>query len=694
MLVTDTAVETVPVILHISDIQFGPSCVFDSKEQMLRKLTADISRFSSEKIPWPNIIVLAGDVIDKGTLDRYENALWFIRELAKFLRIPVTEFRHRIVVVPGNHDVKREIADHQPQYKLFAFERFCTELFGVEASPFSFDRGKNFAVSMIDGEHPLVFIALNSCERISSEVVEGYLSSAVAISAMRAAQEIAGGKPATYVAVFHHNAVALETNDRLVNFYTELKDIFVCGRVSLCLHGHIHNQHVEEFATSDVGRSLITIAAGSLGISANQRPSQMGLAVPNQYNVIRLDPQRQEGKLYVRQYRPELAPIDDQDFTRGRWQEYRVFKIGGSDSSRRVFSLRSRGYIAPAAFFYGVDARHDLEPKRKGGEQMSRLLGLMKPSQRLKEAVGSEVDSAVAVDDGLLFLRSDLQDGWRPQQIDLVFDLPFVLPYDLQQIAQRHRAELSLPNKTKYMIRKIVPPILDQTAGDTSVKIHLAPISYFDIRGIENALDEPVGVGEHPQNSLRQLYFKDHALFSEGSRLPNKVVIHILVVTKDQKFLLMRRSRFVEFQNYQWSATFEEQMQGDYLNEITGVKELGDEDFFATAVRGIREELGILVDRRAITLLGICSEYENLAYNVIGIAKVDLDSDDVGSGWKLHAPDKAESARLLFLPFEQDKVFELLQNESFSLPKYGIHGEPWHSTSRIRILLGALHYFR
>jgi hypothetical protein len=66
----------------------------------------------------------------------------------------------------------------------------------------------------------------------------------------------------------------------------------------------------------------------------------------------------------------------------------------------------------------------------------------------------------------------------------------------------------------------------------------------------------------------------------------------------------------------------------------------------------------------------------------------------VDSAWKLHAPDKSESDRLLLLPFERGSVFELLQNASLSLPKYKIHGEPWHPTSRIRILLGALHYFR
>src|SRR5207248_1461353 len=83
-----------------------------------------------------------------------------------------------------------------------------------------------------------------------------------------------------------------------------------------------------------------------------------------------------------------------------------------------------------------------------------------------------------------------------------------------------------------------------------------------------------------PSTTLRQEFLRDHALFTNRNRLPNKAVIHILVITKDSKMLLMQRSRYVKFQNAQWSATFEEQMQGDYTDEVSGRIEQGDEDFF------------------------------------------------------------------------------------------------------------------
>jgi hypothetical protein len=334
---------------------------------------------------------------------------------------------------------------------------------------------------------------------------------------------------------------------------------------------------------------------------------------------------------------------------------------------------------------------HDAVGSKNSREWFSRLLNSMKPSQRLLHIIQSDVDSVIAVDDGLLFVRADLQLGWRNGQIHLIFEPPVKYSQELRGIAERQRLRLSFPNKTKYMITKIEPPLLDRVHGDSLVKIHLSPISYFDIRGVELSLDEPMGIGENPQTTLRQHYFKEHMLFTDRNQLPNKAVIHILVVTRDQQFLVMRRSRNVEFQQGQWSATFEEQMQGDYVDEVTGIKESGDKDFHAAAVRGVYEELGIVTSQQTITLLGICSEYENLAYNIVGVAQVDQDANEVINSWKLHAPDRSEGSRLLNLPFNREYLSDILQKDSFSLPDHGVFNEAWHPTSRIRMLLVAIH---
>jgi len=342
---------------------------------------------------------------------------------------------------------------------------------------------------------------------------------------------------------------------------------------------------------------------------------------------------------------------------------------------------------------YIIRDKEDIIPKTRI-TPFSHLLQIMCPSERLARVVGPEIDSVLAVDDGLLFMRSNLRHGWKDGEIGLTFNSPAALTPELRRVADKNRAKLSYPNKTKYMIQSIVPPVLDKAYGKMSIKIHLAPISYFDIRGVELGLDDAIGMEGTVHHTLRSRYFKDHALFSEQNVLPNKAVIHILVITRDEQFLIMRRSHNVEFQNAQWSATFEEQMQGDYWDELTGHKEMGDEDLFATAVRGVHEELGIEIDKHAITFLGICSEYENLAYNIVGIARLEMSSKDIIDQWKLHAPDKAEHSRVIALPFERSFIFQFLQNDGVQLPSYGIINERWHPTSRIRIFLGAIHLFQ
>lgn len=329
-----------------------------------------------------------------------------------------------------------------------------------------------------------------------------------------------------------------------------------------------------------------------------------------------------------------------------------------------------------------------LEPDQR--RQLEQVLGQLLPSVRLKNLVGPAIDSVLAADDGLLFLRANLATGWRPGSIKLMFGSPVRLPPDLKDIAEAHRDELSYPNNTKYTIEWIAAPITDRTADGILITIHLAPISYFTIHGLELGLDDVLdGV---PGVSIRQKLFNDHLLFTATNRLPNKVVVHILVVTGDGKMLLMQRSRYVKFQNAQWSATFEEQMQGDSFDETTGAVVRGDQDFFATAVRGVREELGMEIDRHSITFLGISSEYENLAYNVVGVAMLDAYADAIISSWKLNAPDIAEHSRIVAIPFNPKEVSRLIGLNRLHLPDHNVHGDKWHPTSRLRIFLTCLHF--
>lgn len=553
-----------------------------------------------------------------------------------------------------------------------------------------FYQGGHYSISVIEGDTSLIFLGFNSCSVSHSGSGEGYIPPDIAVEALQTAKGLPLGSKRVLIAAFSHNPTAQDNSSRLVNFYTELKEIFAHEGIALCLHGHAQSHHIEKYQLGEYGKSITTIAVGSLGALSRQQASRSEIPIPIQYNIVHLDLEMGTSTLFTRQYRPELPSTSKGDPTYGRWQEYKAFRSLNSESSKYYFSLQDKIHIAPAAIHFGANDRKTIN---QWGTQINRLVAQMKPTERMTEAVGLEIESALAIDDSLLFVRSSLETGWRPEQIELVFKPPIQLPPDLHEIAQRHRAKLSFPNRTKYSIQAIIPPIADKTLGEPTVRIQLAPISYFEIHGLELGLDDRLEDSTKKGNSLRERYFKDHALFTGDNRLPNKAVTHILVVTRDSKVILMKRSRYVEFQNAHWSVTFEEQMQGDHIDEISGTKTYGDEDFFAAATRGIKEELGLNVDRRAVTILGICSEYENLAYNIIGLAKLDFDSEEVLSAWKLHALDNAEHSQVLAVPFQPAYIFQLIQRDRVYIPEYSVHGDLWHPTSRMRILLGSLYYF-
>ena len=342
------------------------------------------------------------------------------------------------------------------------------------------------------------------------------------------------------------------------------------------------------------------------------------------------------------------------------------------------------------SFVVGVcDAVKRLLFRHGPGQRLTHLLGRMSSSARMRQVVGRDLEDHMAVDDGLLFEPAPLPQGWLNDQISLNIGEPFQVPEGVRRIAQRHRARLRPPNKTKLSVIGVENLLKDQRSGEIALRLRLAPISFYDIVGVELSLDDSPGTAGG--RTLREQHFREHAVFgwTNGPQLPSKLVVHVLVVTADQKFLIMRRSRRVQFQNAQWSASFEEQMQG---SSPDGDEETPDRDLRDVVMRGCREELGFTMDGSTLTFLGLCSEYDNLAYGMLAVVRANLPARDIVSSWKLFAPDKGEHDRLVALPFERDVVCELLARDTgVEVQSEDIRGESWHPTARLRILLGAIH---
>ena len=101
------------LLLHISDIHFrSPDCLdpnLDPDRPYRTRMQHDI-RACVAKLGSAGAILIGGDIAFKGAPEEYQTALVWIRELATEAGCPL----ERIFVIPGNHDVDREIILNKP----------------------------------------------------------------------------------------------------------------------------------------------------------------------------------------------------------------------------------------------------------------------------------------------------------------------------------------------------------------------------------------------------------------------------------------------------------------------------------------------------------------------------------------------------------------------------------------------------
>lgn len=97
------------LILHLSDIHFRKSdvsTVQDPNFHLRNELIRDVVRQCSQ-LGAPDVIVVSGDIAFAGDLEEFNFATHWLAELCKACSCPMAS----IFVVPGNHDVVRQLAD-------------------------------------------------------------------------------------------------------------------------------------------------------------------------------------------------------------------------------------------------------------------------------------------------------------------------------------------------------------------------------------------------------------------------------------------------------------------------------------------------------------------------------------------------------------------------------------------------------
>ena len=103
--------DPVPTLLHISDLHRTSAPRIDNDE-LLPAILSDTKRWEEEGIPYPEVIVVSGDLIQGTSVDhpnpdseiasQYAEVEAFLQQLTSEM---VDSDPSRVIIVPGNHDV-------------------------------------------------------------------------------------------------------------------------------------------------------------------------------------------------------------------------------------------------------------------------------------------------------------------------------------------------------------------------------------------------------------------------------------------------------------------------------------------------------------------------------------------------------------------------------------------------------------
>jgi serine/threonine protein kinase/predicted MPP superfamily phosphohydrolase len=291
--------------LHLSDLQFSTSRTYDTNV-VLRALLRDIEK----RLEWyslqPDLIAVTGDIAFSGKPVEYGLAQEFFDELLETTSLS----KARLFLVPGNHDVDRELispgarnigssltdretvngilasaGDRQLMFaRLGSYTTFVNDYLG-EYLPF--DKDRFFYVRVLDllGRR-VALLGLNSAWLSTSDQdeAEGIV---IGERQVRAALALAADADLK-IALMHHPF------DQLREFDREEVEPMLSDGCDFVLHGHVHRTNV--LSLSGPGTKAMVVAAGA---------RQAVRRYPNSYNFVQLNLAASTGSVYLRRYSDE-----------------------------------------------------------------------------------------------------------------------------------------------------------------------------------------------------------------------------------------------------------------------------------------------------------------------------------------------------------------------------------------------------
>jgi len=302
-------------ILHISDTHYGQAHYFSNlpsaKDVLPKADKPSLEKFIGKTIQKeqlkPDLLVISGDLTQRGTTNEFELAKSSISEILHQLK--EAGATTDLVITPGNHDVNWALqqGDSDPSMAFVPYVNFRNSLLTrgridlpirperlYEVSAHEFDRVRVIAVTF------------NSAVLISKEDQRGYIGDSQLDNAFLEVNALDPEVQAVRIAIFHHHLVPVHSvesdvaSELLLADAPKVKSRLLKERFLIAMHGHRHQGHEEIIGNGE--SSLVVIGCGSSAVVVPERGSQ-----PLQFNKIFVQLRKEALDVQVKRYQFDVT---------------------------------------------------------------------------------------------------------------------------------------------------------------------------------------------------------------------------------------------------------------------------------------------------------------------------------------------------------------------------------------------------